>query len=79
LPPSGVAATTESEAAVQTAQLTIDQGLKLDDLKFRYRIEGDAPWKPLRAFDDGKKVYLQFPIKDFWNWRTKSHNNLLSK
>lgn len=56
-----VALQKKNEAAVQTAQLTIDQGLKLDDLKFRYRIEGDAPWKPLRAFDDGRKVYLQFP------------------
>lgn len=56
-----VALQKKNEAAVQTAGLTIDQGLKLDDLKFRYRIEGDAPWKPLRAFDDGRKVYLQFP------------------
>jgi len=48
-------------AATQTAKLTIDQDLKLDQLKFRYTIEGDAPWKPVRAFDDGKKVYLQFP------------------
>jgi type IV secretion system protein TrbF len=31
------------------------------DLKFRYRIEGDAPWKPVRVFDDGAKVYVQFP------------------
>jgi type IV secretion system protein VirB9 len=30
-------------------------------LKFRYRIEGDAPWKPQRVFDDGSKVYIQFP------------------
>lgn len=30
-------------------------------LKFRYRIEGDAPWKPARVFDDGAKVYIQFP------------------
>ncbi|MCC6776961.1 MAG: P-type conjugative transfer protein TrbG [Hyphomicrobiales bacterium] len=30
-------------------------------LRFRYRIEGDAPWKPQRVFDDGTKVYIQFP------------------
>jgi type IV secretion system protein VirB9 len=29
--------------------------------RFRYRIEGDAPWKPQRVFDDGTKVYIQFP------------------
>jgi type IV secretion system protein VirB9 len=31
-------------------------------LNFRYRIEGDdPPWRPLRAFDDGRKVYIQMP------------------
>jgi type IV secretion system protein TrbG len=36
--------------------------LDLSNLHFRYAIEGDsAPWRPLRAFDDGKKVYIEFP------------------
>jgi len=30
-------------------------------LRFRYRIEGNAPFKPTRVFDDGSKVYIQFP------------------
>jgi P-type conjugative transfer protein TrbG len=38
-----------------------DTGVNLDQLRFRYRIEGDAPWKPARVFDDGAKVYIQFP------------------
>ena len=37
-------------------------GIDLEALRFRYAIEGDAvPWKPLRAFDDGSKVYIEFP------------------
>ena len=29
---------------------------------FRYRIEGDTPpWRPLRAFDDGRQVFIEFP------------------
>ena len=29
---------------------------------FRYRIEGDNPaWRPLRAFDDGRQVFIEFP------------------
>ena len=37
-------------------------GLQLDRLKFRYEITGDKPhWRPIRAFDDGRKVYIQFP------------------
>jgi type IV secretion system protein VirB9 len=48
----------------QTAQATvpIDTGLALENLRFRYAISGSQPpWKPLRAFDDGRKVYIQFP------------------
>ncbi|MBL4768661.1 MAG: P-type conjugative transfer protein TrbG [Rhodobacteraceae bacterium] len=47
--------------AIKASKIVIDNGLKLNHLKFRYRITGDAPWKPIRAFDDGKKVYIQFP------------------
>ena len=36
-------------------------GLDIEALQFRYRIEGEAPWKPVRVFDDGAKVFIQFP------------------
>jgi len=37
-------------------------GVDISRLNFRYRIEGDTvPWSPLRAFDDGSKVYIEFP------------------
>jgi type IV secretion system protein VirB9 len=40
----------------------IATGIDLAALNFRYAINGDtAPWKPLRAFDDGVKVYIEFP------------------
>lgn len=43
---------------------SVPAGLSVDALKFRYEIEGDAPhWRPLRAFDDGRKVYIQFPAR----------------
>lgn len=39
-------------------------GLQLDRLKFRYEIDGDTPhWRPVRVFDDGRKVYIQFPAR----------------
>lgn len=39
-------------------------GAGINNLRFRYRISGDdAPWTPLRAFDDGRKVYIQFPAR----------------
>ena len=47
--------------AAQTAA-PLDTGLTLENIRFRYAISGsNAPWKPLRAFDDGEKVYIQFP------------------
>ncbi|MCB1521187.1 MAG: P-type conjugative transfer protein TrbG [Hyphomicrobiaceae bacterium] len=38
-----------------------DVGVAIDRLRFRYHIEGDAPWRPRQVFDDGTKVYIQFP------------------
>ena len=41
---------------------TIAANLSLVDLHFRYAISGDhPPWRPVRAFDDGSKVYIEFP------------------
>ncbi|WP_099185294.1 P-type conjugative transfer protein TrbG [Sphingobium fuliginis] len=40
----------------------IAAGMDLAALNFRYGIEGDKPeWRPLRAFDDGVRVYIEFP------------------
>ena len=37
-------------------------GVALENLRFRYAINGDSPpWRPVRAFDDGTKVYIEFP------------------
>ncbi len=48
----------EKDAA---ATAVADVGVNIDQLRFRYRLEGDAPWKPRQVFDDGSKVYIQFP------------------
>lgn len=32
-------------------------------LNFNYRIGGDKPaWRPVRAFDDGRQTYVEFPV-----------------
>src|SRR5258707_1149783 len=44
------------------AAAPVETGLDINKLRFRYAIEGDnPPWRPLRAFDDGRKVYIEFP------------------
>ncbi|OJW31170.1 MAG: P-type conjugative transfer protein TrbG [Rhodospirillales bacterium 69-11] len=46
------------------AGAVVDSGIAVDDLHFRYAISGDnPPWKPIRAFDDGHKVYIEFPAR----------------
>lgn len=51
-----------AKTAAEQGPATIDAGLQVDDLKFHYALSGDnAPWKPVRVFDDGRKVYIQFP------------------
>jgi P-type conjugative transfer protein TrbG len=44
------------------AATPVEVGLDINNLRFRYSIEGDnPPWRPLRAFDDGRRVYIEFP------------------
>lgn len=39
-----------------------DAKLNPEDLRFDYVIKGDNPnWRPTRVFDDGKKIFIQFP------------------
>ena len=41
---------------------SVASDLNLDNLNFAYTLTGDSPdWRPYRAFDDGKKVYIEFP------------------
>ncbi|MER9874563.1 P-type conjugative transfer protein TrbG [Mesorhizobium sp. M0195] len=40
----------------------VSTGIDLSRVNFRYEVTGDrAPWRPLRAFDDGKQVFIEFP------------------
>ncbi len=52
----------QRQAQAANAAAPVDAGLSLERIRFRYAISGGKPsWKPLRAFDDGEKVYIQFP------------------
>jgi type IV secretion system protein VirB9 len=44
------------------ASSPVATGVDLANINFRYDIEGDrAPWRPLRAYDDGRQVFIEFP------------------
>ncbi|MGD0819211.1 MAG: P-type conjugative transfer protein TrbG [Desulfomonilia bacterium] len=60
-PKDQLASITNRINAVNDTKMDIIANLKISDLNFNYSIKGSASWKPLRAFDDGKKVFIQFP------------------
>jgi type IV secretion system protein VirB9 len=48
--------------AIADTVAPVASGIDIDSLNFRYRLEGDNPaWRPLRAFDDGRQVFIEFP------------------
>lgn len=48
--------------AAAAAAAPVASGLELEKLNFGYAISGDRPaWRPLRAFDDGRRTYVEFP------------------
>ncbi|QYA11924.1 P-type conjugative transfer protein TrbG [Rhizobium sp. AB2/73] len=48
-------------AEAQAAQ-PVATGVDLSRINFRYEVTGDrAPWRPLRAYDDGRQVFIEFP------------------
>ena len=52
----------QRQAQAASAAAPVEAGLSLEKIRFRYAISGSNPsWKPERAFDDGQKVYVQFP------------------
>jgi P-type conjugative transfer protein TrbG len=54
--------TLQRQARAAETAAPVDAGLSVERIRFRYAISGsNPPWKPLRAFDDGEKVYIQFP------------------
>lgn len=58
----------------------------LDQLNFRYRIEGDRPaWRPVRAFDDGRQTMVEFAptvasaeLPPLWVLSTKGEAELVN-
>jgi type IV secretion system protein VirB9 len=60
--PEGQLIALRGQNATAEAAAPVAAGVDINALNFRYRIEGDAPaWRPLRAFDDGSRVFIEFP------------------
>ena len=51
-------------AAETAAAQPIAAGIAIEELHFNYVLTGDRPaWRPLRAFDDGRQTFVEFPAK----------------
>lgn len=49
-------------AEAEAAARPVVPGLAVEALQFGYAISGDNPsWRPLRAFDDGRQTFIEFP------------------
>jgi type IV secretion system protein TrbG len=60
--PADRMAALQKQAQRAEATAPVEAGMTLERLKFRYELSGGNPaWRPLRAFDDGERVYIQFP------------------
>lgn len=54
----------QAQNARAEAAAPVATGVSIEELHFRYAITGDRPpWRPVRAFDDGSKVYIEFPSR----------------
>jgi type IV secretion system protein VirB9 len=54
----------QRQNAQADAAAPLATGVAVENIKFRYAISGDnPPWRPLRAFDDSSKVYIEFPAR----------------
>ena len=49
-------------ADAAAAEAPVSRGLDIERLHFNYALSGDKPdWRPLRAFDDGRQTFIEFP------------------
>jgi type IV secretion system protein VirB9 len=49
-------------SAATAAAAPVASGLAVESLNFNYLIGGDDPqWRPVRAFDDGRQTFIEFP------------------
>jgi len=60
-PQDDLLALKRAPAAVEAAA-PIAAGIEVEQLHFNYAVSGDKPsWRPLRAFDDGRQTFVEFP------------------
>ena len=49
-------------AALAEAAAPVAAGIDVEAFHFNYTVSGDRPtWRPLRAFDDGRQTFIEFP------------------
>ena len=61
-PVDALIALRKANEQVAATAAPVAEGLAVDNLHFNYAISGDTPdWRPLRAFDDGRQTFVEFP------------------
>ena len=61
-PPTYAVVETSGRKTGRKRPVPVASGLDVDQLHFDYAVSGDKPaWRPLRAFDDGRQTFIEFP------------------
>jgi type IV secretion system protein TrbG len=45
----------------EISSATMKSGRRIDELDFNYELLGDAPWKPVRVYNDSQKTIIEMP------------------
>ena len=60
-PQDALLAVKRAQAEAET-RAPVAAGIAVEQLNFNYTVSGDSPaWRPLRAFDDGRQTFVEFP------------------
>lgn len=60
--PDDLMLTLRTTAAAARDAEPVAAGIAVETLNFNYALSGDSPaWRPLRVFDDGRQVFIEFP------------------
>ena len=60
---SQLQAVLKKESQEKAWNTAIEDGRQVDmsNLNFGYKVKGKAPWRPVKVYDDGQKMYLRLP------------------
>ena len=51
----------DTKARIWNTAMEDGEPVDMSNLNFAYKVKGKAPWRPVKVYDDGRKMYLRLP------------------